>query len=247
MGAKSIMQNKRQHKRYHLDSMEINGTMSLTDKVKILDISLGGVSLKADRRLNIGKEYVIKLQEKGKTIEVKGIVVRSELSGLEQRSPGESVSIYTAGVTFKGIFADKIADFLKPIEQTRQKKAPSVADRRLNVRFNLTAPKEKLFNYPAHFKVITISRSGLLIQTDRAVEVNGTIPMELSLNDQVVTFIGRVASCAITDKTDQSPYAIGVEFTQLTDRDKTLIDTFIDYLAEIDVKNEEQKKAARLS
>ena len=63
-----MMQDKRRHKRYNLDLVEVNGKMSLTDKVEVLDISLGGVALKADRRLNIGKEYMIKLQEKGKTL-----------------------------------------------------------------------------------------------------------------------------------------------------------------------------------
>lgn len=233
------MQNKRQHTRYRVDVMEINGKMSLTDKVKILDISLGGVALKADRRLNIGKEYMIKLQDKRKTLDVKGIVVRSELSSIEKRGAGESVSIYTAGLTFKEGYADKIADFLKPIEQNRQKNMPSVGDRRLNIRFNITTPEEKILNYPAQFKVKTISLSGLLIQTDQAVEINRNIPMELSLNaGQVVAFIGRVASCAMKEKTDQPPYEIGVEFSDFTDKDKTVLKSFIDHLATVDGKNE---------
>jgi hypothetical protein len=104
-----------------LDLVEINGKMSLTSKVEVLDISLGGVALKADRRLNIGNEYLIKLQDKGKTLDVKGIVVRSELSGMEDRGHGVRASIYTAGLVFKDGFTDKIADFLRPIEQKRKK------------------------------------------------------------------------------------------------------------------------------
>jgi hypothetical protein len=95
------MQNMRRHKRYRLDVIEVNGKISLADKVEILDISLGGIALKVDRRLNIGREYLLKLREKGKALEVKCIVVRAELSGIEQRANGESVSIYTAGMIFK--------------------------------------------------------------------------------------------------------------------------------------------------
>jgi len=87
------MQDKRRHKRFKLDIIEINGKMSLADKVKIIDISLGGIAVKADRRLNIGREYLIRLEDKGKSIDVKGIVVRSELSGIEERDKGERVSI----------------------------------------------------------------------------------------------------------------------------------------------------------
>ena len=232
------MQDKRQHKRFRVDLVEINGKMSLADKVQILDISLGGVSLKADRRLNIGKEYLLRLQEKGKNLEVKGTVVRSELSGIEQRSDGNGVSIFTAGMMFNEGYADKLADFLKPIEQTGKKgETSSVAERRLNVRFNITTPQEKILSYPLQFKVISISLGGMLIQTEQAVEINSKIPMELSLNaGTAVTFIGRAVSCAMKEHTGQTSYDIGVEFTHLTDEDTTLLKTLIDYLARIEGK-----------
>jgi Tfp pilus assembly protein PilZ len=232
------MQDKRRHKRFRVDLVEINGQMSLADKVQILDISLGGVSLKADRRLNIGKEYLIKLQEKGKYLAVKGTVVRSELSGIEQKADGQGVSIFTVGMMFKEGFADKLADFLEPIEKTRKKEeAPSVADRRLNVRFNITTPQEKVLSYPLQFKVKSISLGGMLIQTEQALEINSKIPMELSLKaDTAVKFIGRVASCAMMEYTGQTNFDIGVEFTDLTDEDTTLLKTFIDYLAGIEEK-----------
>jgi Tfp pilus assembly protein PilZ len=230
------MQDKRRHKRFRVDLVEINGKMSLADKVQILDISLGGVSLKADRRLNIGKEYVLKLQEEGKNLEVKGTVVRSELSSIEQRADGQGVSIFTAGMMFKEGFADKLADFLKPIEQTRNKgETPSAADRRLNVRFNITTPQERILSYPLQFKVKSISLGGMLIQTEQALEINSKIPMELSLHaDNTVTFIGRVASCAMTEHTGQTNYGIGVEFTDLADEDTTLLKSFVDYLAGVE-------------
>jgi len=233
------MQDKRRHKRFRVELVEINGQMSLADKVQILDISLGGVSLKADRRLNIGKEYLIKLQEKGKNLAVKGTVVRSELSGIEQKADGQGVSIFTVGMMFKEGFTDKLADFLEPIEQTRTKaKTPSVADRRLNVRFNITTPQEKTLSYPLQFKLKTISLCGMLIQTEQAVEINSELPMELSLNaDTAVTFIGRVVSCAMAGPTGQPNYDIGVEFTGLANEDTMSLKTFMDYLTGIELKD----------
>ena len=227
------MKDKRRYKRFRVELVEINGQMSLADKVQILDISLGGISLKADRRLNIGNEYLIKLQEKGKNLAVKGTVVRSELSGIEQKANGQGVSIFTVGMMFKEGLAEKLADFLEPIEQARKKEgAPSLADRRLNVRFNITTPQEKILSYPLQFKVKTISLGGMLIQTEQAAEINGKIPMELSLNaDTAVKFIGRVVSCTETEHTGQANYDIGVEFTGLANEDTTLLKTFIDYMA----------------
>jgi hypothetical protein len=54
---------------------------------------------------------MLKLQDKGKTLNVTGIIVRSELKGVEARDNGESVSIYAAGMQFKDVSADHVADF----------------------------------------------------------------------------------------------------------------------------------------
>ena len=108
-----MMPEKRRHKRFMLDLTEISGRLSLTDKVEIIDISFGGVSLKADRRLNIGKEYLFTLGDKGNRLVVKGIVARCKLSGIEERYNGERALIYTAGMRFEEGSADKIADFIR--------------------------------------------------------------------------------------------------------------------------------------
>lgn len=233
------MQDKRHYKRYRVDLVEINGKMSLADKVEIIDISLGGVALKADRRLNIGKEYMIKLQEKGKALEVRGTVVRAELTGIEQRADGQGVSIFTVGMMFKEGYTEKMADFLEPIEKTRIE-APAVTDRRLNVRFNIKTPEEKILSYPLQFKVKSISLGGMLIQTEQDLEIDSTIPMELSLNaDDTIKFIGRVASRMQDEQRGHQNYDIGIEFTDLTDQDKTLLKAFVDYLAKKHEENNE--------
>ena len=196
------MQDKRRHKRFRLDLMEISGKMILANRVDIIDISLGGVALKTDRRLNIGKEYLIKLGDKGKSIDVKGI----------------------------------IADFLDSIGHDKKEAMPVTADRRLTVRFYITTPWEKTLCFPAQFKVKEISLSGMLIQTDQALGIESMIPMGLSLQaDNPVNFVGRVASCRMTEATGQAHYEIGVEFKDLTDMDRTSLKTFIDYLAVTEV------------
>jgi c-di-GMP-binding flagellar brake protein YcgR len=216
--------------------MEINGKMILADKVEIIDISLGGVALKTDRRLNVGKEYLIKLGDKGKSIDVKGIIVRCELSTIEERRNGARVSIYTAGMMFKDVSPDTIADFLNSVEQDKKEAMPVMVDRRLTVRFYITTPWEKTLCFPAQFKVKEISLSGMLIQTEEALETESMIPMGLSLTaDTPVNFIGRVASCRMTEDKGQAHYEIGVEFKDLTDTDRTSLKTFIDYLALTDV------------
>jgi hypothetical protein len=222
--------------------VELDGKMYLIDNVEILNISFGGVSLKADRELNIGKEYLLTLVKKGKSIDVKGIAVRSALSSSEERTNGERVTLYTASMKFKDGQTEKIADFLNLIEQHKKEEVPVMVDQRRSVRFHITIPVETVLSHSAKFKVKKISLSGMLIQSEQALEINGMIPMGLSFNaGDPVNFIGRVASCQMANDKGQAYYAIGVEFTDLTDKGRTLLKTFIDDLAVMKANPEEEK------
>ncbi|MCL5422550.1 MAG: PilZ domain-containing protein [Nitrospirae bacterium] len=61
--------------------MDINGKMLFTSEVKPIDVSIGGICLKADRRFEIGREYTLKLEYDDKILSVNGSVVWSVLSG----------------------------------------------------------------------------------------------------------------------------------------------------------------------
>ena len=170
---------------------------------------------------------------------MRGVVVRSELIGIEERGNGERVTIYTAGMLFKEGSTEKLADFLKPIEQHKKEAAPDIADKRLHVRFNITADREKILSYPAQFVVKAIGLGGMLIETNYSLEVERKIPMELSLNDDSsVNFIGRVVSSNAVSDEGAAHYEIGVEFSVLSDKDRLLLKTFIDYLSESEPNDE---------
>jgi c-di-GMP-binding flagellar brake protein YcgR len=211
--------------------MGLKNTMVLAHKAEIIDISLGGVALKSDRRLNIGREYLLRLDEKGKKLDVRGVVVRSELSGIESRADGETASIYTAGVMFKDAPPNIVSNFISALTESK-KEAAVTARQKLNVRFNLITPGDKTLNFPAQFRVKEISLSGMLIETDQALSKKSLIPMKLKLQaDKHVNLIGRVASCRMTGDKKQERYEIGLEFNKLTDTDAALLKSFMDYLA----------------
>jgi len=112
------MKHLRQHKRYDLHLIDISGKLSC--EVEILDIGFGGIALKADRRLDLGSEYFITMQDKGKTLKVAAIVVRSELCAMEPRRNGTCVAIYLAGMKFKEGSADAVAAFLESVADENQ-------------------------------------------------------------------------------------------------------------------------------
>ena len=234
--------DKRRHKRFRSDLMELYGKMILAQKVEIIDISLSGVALKTDRKLNIGREYPLRLVWKGKTLDVWGVVVRSELIGSEEGDSGKIVLRYTAGVMFKDVSSNAIADFINSIEWDKKEAVSVMVDKRLNVRFEITTPCEKTLSFPTQFKVQEISLTGILIQTEQALGIESMIPMWLSLKtDKHISFIGRVASCQMIEDKGQVHFEIGMEFKDLTNKDKTLLNTFIDYLSMIEFKTDIKK------
>lgn len=223
------MRDKRRHKRFKLDLIDLTSKMSLIGEVKIIDISLGGVAIKAYRKLNMGKECLMVLGYEGKQINVKGIVVRSELSGIEERVDGERATIYSAGILFKDESVGKVKDFLESIENNKKTQVIEQYgwfDR--DVRFSITTPSEKVLNLATHFGVKEISQNGIIIQTDHQLKIDSMVLMELSLNScDPVGFMGKIVSCRMTQDKFHSNYDIGVEFSELTDLGMSLLISFI--------------------
>jgi hypothetical protein len=162
---------------------------------------------------------------------VKGVIVRSEVCGIEEKASGNKADVYAAGMMFNGGQMDKLALFLYAIDQKKKMNAVA-AERRLKVRFQITTPGENVLSYPAQFKVRTISLSGMLIQTDLSLEIESRLPMELSLcDDNQVNFIGRAVTCQMKEEGGRMYYEIGVEFMDVTVKDKVVLKAFIDNLA----------------
>jgi PilZ domain-containing protein len=228
------VRSQRRHKRFKMDLIDINGKMSSAGKVGIIDISRGGVALKADRKLDIGKECLITLVHGEKRINVKGRVVRSELSGIEERAKGARVTVYSAGILFTEVPEDKIKDFLHSIEYAMKAELPGTANRHpQHIWLCITTPSEKILNYPEHFNVIEIGLSGILIQTEQGMKVENMILIDFSVNGcSPVSFMARVTSCRMTKDKDQAYYETRAEFIDLTERDRTLLIKFIDCFAD---------------
>jgi Tfp pilus assembly protein PilZ len=226
------MENTRRYKRFRLDFLEVNGQLTFATEVTLLDISMGGISLKADRRLNIGGKYVIKLDDKKKIISLKGEVAWSSLSGNKVTPDGEIIPLYTAGMRFIDLSREKTAELQHFVEIHRKEEVPAAGDRRLTVRFLIAEPGKAILNYPQDYKVKVISLSGMLIETSHALECESRIPMELSLHDESrISFLGRVVNCQMTGKSDGERYDIGIEFLNLTDKDRDVLGSFVAYVA----------------
>ncbi len=222
------MEDKRRYKRFTLNIQEINGKMLFATQVKVIDISIGGISIKANRRLNIGSEYSLKL-EGMKTISLRGSVVWSSLGESRGKSDGEVVPIYSAGLKFTNMSPEKTAELLSFIDSNKKEEVQVIGGTRLNVRFHINDPEKAILNFPSSYKVKKIGLGGMLIECVRDLEIESRIPMELSVRaDNPIEFVGRVASCQLTGGGVQRQFDIGIEFTDLTEKERAVLASFID-------------------
>jgi Tfp pilus assembly protein PilZ len=218
------MEEKRHYHRFVVEGVE--GTLMFSTDVDILNISINGVAVRANRRLEIGREYTLKLEFHDKVIALNGTVVWSVLSELGRGHHDEKVPVYKAGMRFTNVISEKMARLLKFIDEN--KIAPN---HRLNIRFDVRSPDRASLNGPHNYKVKKVSDSGMLIEADLPFEVEERLPMEILLyDDKSIRLLGRVASCLEISTEVPKHYDIGIEFVEISGSDKTRFKEFIESL-----------------
>lgn len=227
------MKDKRRHKRFRVDVMEINGKMAFAKNVKILNLSIGGVLLQADRRLNIGSEYLLRIEGKGKVLAIKGLVVWSLISECSKDSRGNMIPFYKAGMKFTDITNDKKDEticFIKDhtVDADKQVDIDSPSGLRLYVRIRIDDQAKAILNFQESYTVKKLGQSGMLIEGDNALDLEDVLPMEMTLPENtIIMFWGRVVTCLLM--TDQHPklYEVGIEFIDISENDKKILSNFL--------------------
>ena len=229
--------DKRRYKRFAIDFMKINGKMMFTSNVDIIDISVGGICLKADRRLNIGGEYLLKIQGKGNPIAVKAVVVWSSLQQTRKSPNGDLTPLYTVGMQYTDFSNDKIAELVAFIDAHSQEdqlsgKVHELSDKRpdmrFSMRFQITTSGKTILTCPEPYKLKKVSNGGMLIESSSPLASEQRLPMNVSLpGDIELSFLGRVASCIPITDIHPGRYAIGIEFVDMPKHDSEKLNEFI--------------------
>jgi hypothetical protein len=227
------MQNRRRYKRYKVDVIEINAKMVLAKNVKILDISIGGVCLKTEKRLNVGSEYTLKIEGKGRFLTVRGVVAWALLSGSLADSRGNIIPMYKAGMKFIDESDEKINEIVNFIEDHKRDVDKQVdlykpSGGRLYVRICIEDPEKAVLNYYESYKVKSLSLGGMLIESEHSLEIESKLPMEIILNEEIcIKFLGRIIHCLLVKNKDIEHYDIGIEFIEMSEKDREILGEFI--------------------
>ncbi|MBI5639501.1 MAG: PilZ domain-containing protein [Nitrospirae bacterium] len=230
------MKDKRRHKRFSVDDLAITGKMIFDTEVKIVNISISGVSLLVERRMEIGSEYTLRLEDKGRSFSARGIVVWSSMDGTRTGPKGDSIPVYKAGIKFADVLNDNILELIQFIERHRRGEEHRLS----GLRFHIKAPEKAILNFPAIYKVKKLSLGGMLIESTQPLEVETKYPMEITTpEDTPIHFLGRVASCLLRKHDGVGFYDIGIEFMEMPEQDQERFNGFMSFLQDIDKQSQD--------
>jgi Tfp pilus assembly protein PilZ len=212
----------RRFARYRLD--DFKGRMVFASHVSVLDLSLGGVAILADRRLDIGSEYTLTLERGRREVLVKGVVTWSAVSGLRKRPMGESVAEYAAGLQFTDVVSGRARNLIELLGDARGSE-----ERRLDgVRVKITGGQAVL-DWPPAYRVRFISLSGMLVESEWPLELDSVHPMEIVVRpgEAPIPMVGKVASRYPPYGHWQGRYQTGIEFVEIADEDRERLEAFV--------------------
>jgi hypothetical protein len=215
----------RRHKRYIIDG--IQGNVLYPADLEILNISIDGAAIETTKWLDLNREYTLKVKYKDIVLNLRGRIVWAVLTSKEKKGSGEVIPVYRAGVRFTDTLSEKTTMLINFIEEN---KIRALEKRLVGVRFKIVTLQDTKIDYPYKYEVKKMSLSGMLVETEYALDLNSNYDIELFLADNVLNIIGRIAYCEKIDSDDGIKYNIGIEFAEVSDNDKGLLKEFLNTL-----------------
>jgi hypothetical protein len=224
--------NKRRHRRFSVDAMDIKGNAVFATEVVINDISITGVSLITGRRLDRGTEYSLRILDHDFDLSLQGTVIWC----MENESAGardEHAHLkYAAGMQFAELRQETKAGLMRFIESyLREKPTPvkvhEMSGLRCNIRFHLDSKESSVLNVAETYRVIKLGLGGLLIESSHSLESDTRIHMGITIpGNRNLSFTGRVVFCVVSSD-NASRFEVGIEFIEMPEPDRVSLKEFI--------------------
>ncbi len=195
----------------------VRGKVSFAERVEVINMSVGGIALRTDRRLEIGREHNLVVDGRGFHAELKAVPVWSKPipAALDEDEPDPG---YTVGLRFVEALAPETQDLTGIFKE-----------KRLSTRFRIQGQDLVLIDVDDPCEVRLISRSGMLIRTARPFEVESVYRIEIVPPEELpIRLNGRIASQLKSTRGHVTAYDLGVEFLDMSEESRKRLDDFLD-------------------
>ena len=232
--------NRRQEDRFSTDN--VHGNFSYSVEATVLNLSLGGLAVRTNTQLSIGRKYRFRLGTEADSVSLTGAVRWCRMSGTVKKETGDIVPVYDAGISFDDVLTDKAEELL----QFMEKNITLDLKRRIAGRFKIDTTGPVVLESESEYLVQQISLSGMMIEAEIALKPDTGLDLEMRLGRRKFTSSGRIiylAKIALQDETLR--YRMGVEFTKTPKKMQQVLEDFIRREMKKTGKNGSSRKVAK--
>lgn len=201
---------RRRHRRYEVAGL--GGRLVVPMEVRVVNLSLGGMSLETNDYLQFGRSYSVNLDHNGHRVTLVATVAWCKLRHTKKNPSGDVVPVFRAGLRFQVLSGERLHELWQIIRDH----AVVEVDDSVFGRFAPEQPQVVELDSDYKFSVRKLSLSGMLIETDFVPELEARLPLEVLLPDSPIEALARVASVPnLGQRARGEPTQIGVEFCGL--------------------------------
>ena len=214
--------NRRRFDRYAADDLQ--GSFSYAVEAVVLNISLGGFAVRTATQLTIGRVYRFRLGSGDNTVHLTGTVQWCKMAGTEKLESGDVVPVYQAGIAFDEVMTRQAIE----LRQFLEKSIVVDVKRRIFGRFKASSSQPVTLESSSRFLVKQISMSGVLVESETALDENEMFDFEVRLDRRKFASLVRVAHVVENQDRDASHrYRMGLEFVETESEHRDLLEEFI--------------------
>ena len=221
------MQTKRKYPRFRVDIMNITGRIVVSSIVGIEEIVSEHIVISTDARMNLNREYSLKIEDNGGSLSVSGVVESSSIGSSAVSPDGEAIPLYRAKIRFgagSGRGHDDIDGFIRRLREESPAQLSGVG-----LRAGLA--QESGAPVTESCRVKKISLGGMLMECANRQETERVLPVLLTLPDGTPLSVkARVASCIQVSGGDAELFDVGVAFADMPENDWQRLQAFVKLL-----------------
>jgi PilZ domain-containing protein len=222
------IEDRRLHQRFAADVLDMHGMAAYSKVARLLDMSLNGISLKMDSRLDVGRTCILKIEGKGRLLNIKSIVVWSLLDK-HIKILNNSIPIYKVGLKFIDIPMEKMTEVIGFIENHKQKIDEQVdifaaSGLRQHMRFQIETPEKALLICRKDYKIKNLGLGGMLIESQDSLDIGEKLSMEIIRSkDKSIKVSGKVVSRFLIKDSNHAHCDMGIEFCDMLEKDREML------------------------
>jgi hypothetical protein len=227
--------------RFRTENTEIDCQLNVDSCAVILNMGIGGVSVKTNFKLNTDNVYPLEVEDHDHNLKLEATSVWSNVTLHREESGNhrcDFIPVHTAGMRFSHTSKDKVNEIVNYIEKHKQRTDKrsnflEFSDRRHGSRSPINGPRKCSLNFSVNCRVHELGMGGMLIKSGHELENGSRLLATITLSGgEPLKIPGRVISCSFIGGTDTGQvFDTGLEFTEISDayreRIKRLVRTTI--------------------